>query len=87
MQDLKTRPLKKIKYELFTNLIQYPQRPAYSSKLSIQDKEKIKKAVLSAHKYGEIGGYGGKMSHYMSVKDSDYNILRDVAKLLKKNKS
>jgi len=64
-----------------------PAPLAYSSKLSIQDKEKIKKAVLSAHKYGEIGGYGGKMSHYMSVKDSDYNILRDVAKLLKKNKS
>ena len=47
---------------------------------------KIKKAVLEAHKHGSIGGYGGQMSHYMEVKDSDYDILRDVIKLLN-NKS
>jgi len=42
---------------------------------------------LEAHKHGAIGGYGGEMSHYIEVKDSDYNVLRDVVKLLKKNKS
>ena len=52
-----------------------------------EDREKIKKAVLEAHKHGVIGGYGGKMSHYMEVKDSDYNVLRDVIELLNKNKS
>ena len=41
--------------------------------------------MLSDH--GTIGGYGGEMSHYIEVKDSDYNVLRDVVKLLKKNKS
>ena len=46
-------------------------------------KIKIKKAVLEAHKHGEIGGYGGKMSHYISVKDTDYNVLRKVVALLK----
>ena len=51
------------------------------------DRNKIKKAVLEAHKHGVIGGYGGEMSHYIEVKDSDYNVLRDVVKLLKKNKS
>ena len=35
-----------------------------------------KSAVLEAHKYGEIGGYGGTMSHYISVSDSDYDVLR-----------
>ena len=34
----------------------------------------------------KIGGYGGKMSHYMEVKDSDYNVLREVIELLNKNK-
>ena len=52
-----------------------------------EDRVKIKKAVLEAHKHGEIGGYGGKMSHYMEVQDSDYNVLRQVIKLLNKNKS
>ena len=49
------------------------------------EEEKIKEAVLEAHKYGEIGGYGGKMSHYIPVKDSDYDVLRNVVALLKKN--
>ena len=52
-----------------------------------EDRDKIKKAVLEAHSYGEIGGYGGKMSHYMEVKDTDYNVLREVIELLNKNKS
>ena len=60
-----------------------PPPLAYSKKIPLKDREKIKKAVLEAHKYGIIGGYGGKMSHYIEVKDSDYNLLRDVVALLK----
>ena len=45
----------------------------------------VSKAVLEAHKYGQISGYGGKMSHYIEVKDSDYNVLREVIELLNKN--
>jgi len=64
-----------------------PPPLAYSKKILKEDRDKIKKAVLEAHKYGEIGGYGGKMSHYMEVKDSDYNVLREVIELLNKKKS
>ena len=65
-----------------------PPPLAYSTKnIPLEDRNKIKKAVLEAHKHGAIGGYGGEMSHYIEVKDSDYNVLRDVVKLLKKNKS
>ena len=64
-----------------------PPPLAYSKRIPLEDRNKIKKAVLEAHKYGEIGGYGGKMSHYISVKDSDYDVLRNVVALLKKNKN
>ena len=64
-----------------------PPPLAYSKLISIEDRVKIKKAVLEAHNHGTIGGYGGQMSHYMEVKDSDYNVLRDVIKLLNKNKT
>ena len=64
-----------------------PPPLAYSKSIPLEDRNKIKKAVLQAHNYGEISGYGGKMSHYIEVKDSDYNVLRDVIKLLNKNKS
>ena len=60
-----------------------PPPLAYSKKIPLEDRKKIKNAVLEAHKYGEIGGYGGKMSHYISVKDSDYDVLRKVVQLLK----
>ena len=60
-----------------------PPPLAYSKKIPLEDRKKIKKAVLEAHKYREIGGYGGKMSHYISVKDSDYDVLRKVVELLK----
>ena len=63
-----------------------PPPLAYSKMIPKEDRDKIKKAVLEAHSYGEIGGYGGKMSHYMEVKDSDYNVLREVIELLNKNK-
>jgi phosphonate transport system substrate-binding protein len=64
-----------------------PPPLAYSKNIPLEDRNKIKKAVLDAHNHGTIGGYGGEMSHYIEVKDSDYNVLRDVVKLLKKNKS
>jgi len=64
-----------------------PPPLAYSKSIPIDDRKKIKKAVLEAHNHGVIGGYGGKMSHYMEVKDSDYNVLREVIQLLNKNKS
>ncbi len=63
-----------------------PPPLAYSKKIPLEDRKKIKKAVLEAHKHGEVSGYGGKMSHYISVKDSDYDVLRNVVALLKKNK-
>ena len=64
-----------------------PPPLAYSKLISIEDRVKIKKAVLDAHNHGTIGGYGGQMSHYMEVKDSDYDILRDVIIFLNKNKT
>jgi phosphonate transport system substrate-binding protein len=64
-----------------------PPPLAYSKSISLEDRNKIKKAILEAHNHGDIAGYGGKMSHYMEVVDSDYDVLRDVIKLLKKNKS
>jgi len=64
-----------------------PPPLAYSKSIPIEDRNKIKKAVLEAHNHGEIGGYGGRMSHYMEVKDSDYNVLREVIELLNKDKS
>ena len=63
-----------------------PPPLAYSKKIPLEDRKKIKEAVLEAHKYGEIGGYGGKMSHYISVEDADYNVLRKVVALLKSKK-
>ena len=63
-----------------------PPPLAYSKKIPLEDRKKIKSAVLKAHKYGEIGGYGGTMSHYISVSDSDYDVLRNVVKLLNKKK-
>ena len=60
-----------------------PPPLAYSKRIPLEERKKIKEAVLNAHKYGEIGGYGGKMSHYISVKDSDYDVLRNVVALLK----
>jgi phosphonate transport system substrate-binding protein len=63
-----------------------PPPLAYSKSIPLEDRNKIKEAVLDAHNHGEIAGYGGKMSHYMEVKDSDYNVLREVIDLLNKNK-
>ena len=64
-----------------------PPPLAYSTLIPEEDRKKIKKAVLDAHNHGEVSGYGGKMSHYMEVKDSDYNVLREVIELLNKDNS
>ena len=61
-----------------------PPPLAYSKKIPLEDRKKIQRAVLEAHKHGKIGGYGGQMSHYVLVKDSDYDVLRNVVKLLNK---
>ena len=60
-----------------------PPPLAYSKTLSANLRAKIKKATLEAHRFGTIGGYGGEMSHYIEVSDSDYDTLRSIAKLLK----
>ena len=56
---------------------------AYKNTLPTDVKQKLKQAVLEAHKYGTIGGYGGEMDHYESVEDADYNITREIAKTVK----
>ncbi len=61
-----------------------PPPLAYSKKIPLEDRKKIQKAVLEAHKHGKIGGYGGQMSHYVLVKDTNYDVLRNVVKLLNK---
>ncbi|MDA9651499.1 phosphate/phosphite/phosphonate ABC transporter substrate-binding protein [Pelagibacteraceae bacterium] len=59
-----------------------PPPLAYSKKLPQLVRANIKEAVLNAHKYGTIGGYGGEMERYISVEDKDYDLLRDVDKLI-----
>ena len=49
-------------------------------------RNRIKKATLEAHKHGRIGGYGGEMSHYIEVTDSDYDPLREIDRLLRNSK-
>jgi phosphonate transport system substrate-binding protein len=60
-----------------------PPPLAYSSKLPQDVRDAIKSATLEAHKHGTIGGYGGEMERYIEITDADYNVLRDVDKLLK----
>ena len=62
-----------------------PPPLAYSKNLPLEIRQSIKKATLEAHKHGKIGGYGGEMSHYISVWDSDYDSLREVDRLLNSN--
>jgi len=63
-----------------------PPPLAYSKRLAQDVRDKIKAATLEAHKHGTIGGYGGEMEKYIEVKDSDYNLLREVDRLLKAKK-
>ena len=60
-----------------------PPPLAYSKRLPQNVRDKIKSATLEAHKHGRIGGYGGEMEKYIEAKDSDYNLLREVDRLLK----
>ena len=64
-----------------------PPPLAYSKKLPQEVRDKIKAATLEAHKHGTIGGYGGEMERYVAVEDSDYDLLRDVDRLLKAAKN
>ena len=83
----KKKPIILINPQIIHKSEKVPPPPlAYSKKISLEDRKKIKSAVLEAHKHGEIGGYGGTMSHYISVSDSDYDVLRNVVKLLNKKK-
>ncbi len=63
-----------------------PPPLAYSKRLPKKVRDNIKKATLIAHKYGRIGGYGGQMEKYVEMKDSDYDLLRKVDKLLRSKK-
>ncbi|MDA1101623.1 MAG: phosphate/phosphite/phosphonate ABC transporter substrate-binding protein, partial [Proteobacteria bacterium] len=63
-----------------------PPPLAYSKRLPQAVRDKIKAATLIAHKYGKIGGYGGEMERYVEVRDSDYDLLRAVDKLLRQMK-
>jgi len=60
-----------------------PPPLAYSKRLPQEVRDKIKTATLEAHKYGRIGGYGGEMERYIAVTDADYDLLREVDRLLK----
>ena len=60
-----------------------PPPLAYSKNLPETVRTNIKEAVLNAHKYGTIGGYGGEMERYISVDDKDYDLLREVDKLIR----
>lgn len=63
-----------------------PPPLAYSKRLPKEVRDKIKAATLAAHKHGTIGGYGGQMERYVEVKDSDFDVLRDVDRLLQESK-
>ena len=63
-----------------------PPPLAYTKKLPQDVRDRIQDATLEAHKYGRIGGYGGEMEKYVEVKDSDYNVLREVDRLLRKKR-
>ena len=56
---------------------------AYSKKLPEEVRKNIKAAVLKAHEYGTIGGYGGEMERYVSVTDADYDITRKINETVK----
>jgi phosphonate transport system substrate-binding protein len=63
-----------------------PPPLAYSKKLPQGVRDNLKKATLEAHEHGTIGGYGGEMERYVEVKDSDYDVLRDVDRILREKK-
>ncbi|MFC1668985.1 phosphate/phosphite/phosphonate ABC transporter substrate-binding protein [Spirochaetota bacterium] len=63
-----------------------PAPLAYSKKIPKDVRDKIKKAVLEAHKHGKISGWGGEMEKYVSVEDKDFDLMRDVKKIIESSK-
>ena len=63
-----------------------PPPLAYSKRLPQKVRDAIKRATLEAHTHGRIGGYGGEMERYVEVKDSDYDTLRAIDRLLRQSK-
>ena len=63
-----------------------PPPLAYSKRLPKEVKDKIKTAVLEAHKHGEIGGYGGLMEKYISVEDKDFEDFRKMNEMMEKGR-
>ena len=84
---LKDQTFKKDDFRIIHVSSPVPPPPlAYSTKLPEQVRNKIRAAVLEAHKHGKIGGYGGEMARYIPVTDSDYDLLREVETLLDSRK-
>ena len=63
-----------------------PAPLAYSKKLPLELRKKIRDLVLEAHEHGKIGGWGGEMERYMAVTDKDFNIMRDVRKIVERKR-
>ncbi len=63
-----------------------PAPLAYSKKLPMEIRQKVKNAILEAHKHGKIGGWGGEMEKYVAVNDSDFDLMRDVRKIVEGNR-
>ncbi|MHC4187084.1 MAG: phosphate/phosphite/phosphonate ABC transporter substrate-binding protein [Planctomycetota bacterium] len=63
-----------------------PAPLAYSKKLPVEIREEVKNGVLEAHKYGKIGGWGGEMEKYIAVEDKDFDIMRDVRKIVEEKR-
>lgn len=59
-----------------------PPPLAYSKKLPQKVRDNLKAAVVKAHKYGEIGGYGGLMEKYVAVNDKDFEELRKMSEMM-----
>ena len=59
-----------------------PPPLAYVKSLPQEIKDKIKAAVLEAHNYGQIGGYGGVMEKYIAVEDKDFDELRRMNEMM-----
>ncbi len=61
-----------------------PPPLAYVKSLPQEIKDNLKKGVLQAHKYGEIGGYGGLMERYVEVNDKDFIDFRKMNEMMEK---
>jgi phosphonate transport system substrate-binding protein len=82
---IKDGTVSKNKVKILHTSPKVPPAPlAYSKKLPEHIKVSIKQAVLSAHKHGEIGGWGGEMEKYIAVEDKDFDVMRDVRNVINK---